>query len=218
MFAQGTQQAARIARGADRRAEVHHGLREIARALGRRDPRRRRTDRGPAARQRLGNREQPRHHPLDIGVDHHRAPPEGDRGDGGGGVIAHPRQAAQARLGIGKRAQFRDRFGAGDQIARAGIVAEPRPGAHHLALVRRRQRRHARPAFGELREVRRDRRSGGLLEHHLGQPHAVWLGSGGARRRAPWQCARRAVVPRQKGICDVVAGLHGGAMAWLRAT
>ena len=44
------------------------------------------------------DREQPRDHPLDIAVDHDRAPAEGDRGDRGGGIGADAGQLAQLGL------------------------------------------------------------------------------------------------------------------------
>ena len=98
--------------------------------------------------QRLRHREQPRDDPLDIGVDHHRAPAEGDRGDRGGGIGADAGQLRSSASSSGKRPPMlgRHRPGAGEQIAGAGIIAEPRPGGHHLAVVGRGQRLDRRPA------------------------------------------------------------------------
>ena len=58
-------------------------------------------------RQRRLDGEEPRHHPLDVAVHHHRRPVEGDRGDRRGGIGADPRQRPQARLGVGKPAAVR---------------------------------------------------------------------------------------------------------------
>ena len=97
------------ARGADRRAEVHHRLRVVARAAPRASvaaasARRR----GFAAGSGVLDGEEPRHHPLDVAVDHHRRPVEGDGGDGGGGVGADAgqRRAAPPRCrGSARRAR-----------------------------------------------------------------------------------------------------------------
>ena len=96
-----------------------------------------RPDPRPRAGQRRGKREQARDDPLDIGVDHDGALIERDRGDRGGGVGADAGQGAQLGLGGGEKAVMlgRDLARAGDQVARAGIIAKPRPGGHHLALV-----------------------------------------------------------------------------------
>ena len=61
---------------------------------------------------------------------------EGDRGDGGGGVGAEAGQGAQARLGVREDPAVLAGHGAGagQQVAGAGVVAEPRPGGHHLAV------------------------------------------------------------------------------------
>jgi hypothetical protein len=91
----------------------------------------------PRRRQRGLDREQPGDDPLDIGVDHHRPPPEGDRGDGGGGVAADPGQRRKSSSRSGKRRQIAgDGARAGDQVAGAGIIAEPGPGGHHLLVGR----------------------------------------------------------------------------------
>ena len=83
------------------------------------------------------DREQPRDHPLDIGVDHHRAPAEGDRGDRGGGIGADAGQACAAPPRCPGNAAMLGRHGAGagEQVAGAGIIAEPGPGGHDLAVV-----------------------------------------------------------------------------------
>ena len=139
--------------------------------------------RGERARRGRGSRRAPRHrpfdavkpgdHPLDIGVDHHRRLAKGDRGDRRGGVGADPGQAEQPRLARGKAARGRDRPRAGDQIARAGIIAKPGPFAEHVLVARRGKGVDARPARDEALEARPDGGDRGLLQHHLGQPHAV---------------------------------------------
>src|SRR5262249_43952327 len=61
------------------RAEIHHGLREIAGAAFGRELLRKRPDARLCARQRLLDREQARDHALDIAIDWARAPIECDR-------------------------------------------------------------------------------------------------------------------------------------------
>ena len=147
VVAQRAEHAARPLRRADRRAEIHHRLGEIARPVGRHQ----RLDAGrgsPAWRAGSGvrDREEPRHHPLDIAVDHRRRPVEGDRRDRRRRVGADARQFAQAGLGVGKAAarQRRDerrRISSGCGRANSSR-ARPRPSSP----LRSRRRRAPRPS------------------------------------------------------------------------
>ena len=64
-------------------------------------------------------------------------------------------------------------FGAGMQIARAGVIAKPGSGLQHIVERRRRKTLHVRPAREKAHVIRRDRLHHGLLQHDLGQPDAV---------------------------------------------
>ena len=138
----------RIARHTDRRAQIHHGLREISAApvRGYRS--------GEPLQFRLGRRqrrlhaEQSRHDALNIPIHDHRALPKGDRGDGSGGVRADAGQGLQPRFICGEAVRCQHAR-AGDEIAGARIIAEAGPGSHHLALLRQRQRIDCRPARRE---------------------------------------------------------------------
>ena len=150
-------------------------------------------------RQRLLDREQPRHHPLDIAVDR---PSSADR-------RRSPRSPRRCRrrcraacaepFGVsGKRAAaLHHRLRAGMQVARPRVVAEARPGPQHLLERRRRQLLDRRPALEEPRVIGRDRLHRGLLQHDLGQPDPVRIGRL-ARPRAPRQHAAMPVVPGEQ--------------------
>ena len=83
---------------------------------------------------------------------------------------------------------------AGMQVARAGVVAQTRPGRQNLVERCRGQGLHRGPAFDEFPEVVADRRHRGLLQHDLRQPHEIGLGLRPGRG-APGQGATMAVVP-----------------------
>ena len=89
------------------------------------------------------------------------------------------------------------RLGAGMQISRARVIAEPGPQPEHLLERRRGQRPHVRPARGEAGEIGRDRLHGGLLQHDLGEPHAI-RDRASRRRHPPRQRAAMAVVPGEQ--------------------
>ena len=111
---------------------------------------------------------------------------------------------------------------AGDQIARPGIIAQPCPCRHDVGLVRARQTGEIGPARDPGGEARPDRRDGGLLQHHFGQPDAIGIGTF-ARSGAPWQGATMRVIPAQQcrrdktgqGWCGRKLGGHPAAMAWM---
>jgi hypothetical protein len=188
--------------GACRRLrQVHHRLREIA-ALGiGGDAVGEFVDRRLRRRHRLLDGEKPRYDALDIPVDHHCAPAEGDRGNGGGRVAADPRQLQQFGFGVGEAPAMlaHDGPGAGDEIAGTRIIAEPGPGGHHLRLVGVRQRLHARPAAGELLKIGNDGGDGRLLQHHFRQPDPIGIGRLAARR-APGKRSFIHSIPAEQGI------------------
>ena len=172
-------------RPADRRAEVHHRLREIAGALlgGHR------VEELAQLRLALGHGRfepiQPGDDPLDVGVHHEGTPAERDRGDRGRRIVADAGQSAKLVLGRRETASRRDLARAGDQVPRAGVIAKARPFREHVLVARRGERLDRRPAREESLESRRHGRDGRLLEHHLAQPHAIGIGSRFARHCAP---------------------------------
>ena len=207
---QRAQQAFRPFRRTDRRSEVHHRLREIPGALIRRHE-----VRGRAYRRLACRAKQARHHPLDIGVHHNRPAPEGDGRNRRCRVRAQPRQAQQRRLGVRQPPVMlrHDHLRGAHQVARPRIIAQPRPGRHDVGLVRRRQAGNVRPARHPRLEPRAHRRHRGLLQHHLGQPHAIRVRRL-ARQRPPRQGAAVLVVPAEQVVGDRALGVHAPAMAW----
>ncbi len=197
-----TERAGRPARRADRRAEVHHGLREIARPVLRRHGCDERAHVRLCRRQGRLDGVETGDDPLDIAVEHGALPVEGDGGDGGGRIVADAGQGLQSFLGVGKDAAVPegDRLGAFFQVAGARIIAEPRPGLHDVLGIGLRKVRHGRPARGEEREIGFDRLHGRLLQHDLGKPDPVGVGPFAARGH------RRAHPPGQVAMVPVVPG------------
>jgi hypothetical protein len=216
ILGQRTSEAARCTRGAHRRSEIHHRLREIARAGVGGDAIGRFAKIGHRAGQRALNREQPCDHARDIGIDHHRARAKGDRGDRGGGIGSDAGQRAQSFFGVGKATALGHGAGAGVQIAGAGIIAKPRPGRHQIGLGRGGERLHRGPARYKFRETRAHRRDRGLLQHDFGQPHAVGIGCVAAGGGAPRQIAGMRIIPGEQSGGDGgrTLGGHRIAMAW----
>ena len=96
----GTDAAGRLLRRADRCAEVHHRLGEIAGAALRHQRLGARADFGLGRRQFGLDGVEPRDHPLDVAVDRHRAAVERDRRDRRRGIAADAGQRAQRLLGV----------------------------------------------------------------------------------------------------------------------
>ena len=67
------------------------------------------------------------------------------------------------------------------------------------ASLGRRERAHVGPAGGELLEIGLHRRDRGLLEHHLGQPDPIGIGTL-ALQSAPGQLPFIHNIPAQQGI------------------
>ena len=217
------EQAGWCLRRADARAKVHHRLREVAGTRVGGDPVGGGADRDAGAGQRRADCEQPRDDALDIGIDHHRALAEGDRRHRRGGIGAESRQRAQHRLVLREDAAVigDHRLRRGDQIARAGIITEPRPGGHHLGILRGGEAREIGPARHPRRESRPHRGDRRLLQHHLRQPDAIGIGRF-AGQRAPWQHTAMAIVPgeqrrgNRRGVGIRASSVHDLAMAWDR--
>ncbi len=100
--------------------------------------------------QRLLDREQSRHDPLDIAVHHIGAAGKGDRGDGRRRIGADAGQKPKLRFGVRKHAAMVPRHGpcASQQIAGAGVVAKTCPGRHHLGIDLARPGRPPSATFG----------------------------------------------------------------------
>lgn len=148
---------------------------------------------------------------LDVAVDGHDGDGEGDAGDGGGGVVADAWEGLEAGQVGGEGAVGGDEGGGAVQVAGAGVVAEACPGLQHGVLGGLGEGGNGGKAGEEALEVGTDGGDGGLLEHDLRQPDAVWVGrlAGGG---APWHRAAVAVVPIQEGVCRR-DGRHKAGMA-----
>ena len=186
-------------RRAEGRAEVHHRLREVAGALLRCQRVGAFADLGLGFRQRRFDVEEARHHAFDIAVDDCRRLAEGDGGDRGGRVGADAGEPLKPFCFLGKFSSVFGGYGAGAgmHVARAGIVAEPRPGLHHLFLRRCRQRLDRRPALQKARKIRPDGCHRRLLQHDFRQPDAVGIGAL-TLARTPGQHPRMGIVPGQQ--------------------
>ncbi len=195
-FVPWTQRAGRFLRRAERGAEIHHRLREIAGAMLWRNLTRKPAQFRLRPGQRRLNCKQPRHHPLDIAVHRARRCIEGNRGNRGRRVVADARQRTQLGLARRKYAAMAldDGTGAGMQIARARIVAEPGPGLEHLIERCRCERMHVAPAREEAVVIRRHGPHRGLLQHDFGEPDPIRIGAL-AFARTPRQRPAMAVVP-----------------------
>ncbi len=192
-------QARRPLRRAHRGAEIHHRLGEVARPLRRRQHGGKTLQLALGGRQRCLDREQPRHHPLDIAVDRRDLRPVGDRRHRRRRIGTDARQRRQHRLVVGKSAAVHrsHRLRALVQISRAAVVAEPGPGDEHIVDAGARKRLDRRPAPQELEVVGNDRLDHGLLQHDLAEPHPVGIGLL-SRWISPGQIAALAVVPFEK--------------------
>ena len=91
------------------------------------------------------------------------------------------------------------------QVARAAVVAKPRPGGEHVVERRRGQRLDGRPAGKEAQVEGDDGFDRRLLQHDLAEPDAVGVGAL-ARRHAPGQVAALLVVPGEQRVDRVGTG------------
>ncbi len=140
-----------VARRADRGAEVHHRLREIAGSFGRgrcaRRPRPvRASPRAAGFRWRTAGPPPSRHCRRPRWRGHRRRWRQWRRRYRG--RCRAGRAKRQDRPGR-RRVPVNHRAGAGDEVAGASVVAEPRPFGHHRGVFGRRQRRDIRPERGE---------------------------------------------------------------------
>ena len=131
--------AARTLGDADAGAEIHQGLREIARPRRGHQRLAERCELRFGLRQRVFDREQPRDDALGISVHRGDLFAEGDRGDRAGGVGADAGKRAQGG-GVRREAPA---MVAHDRLRRAMEIARPRRNSR--ARPRRRRRRRCRP-------------------------------------------------------------------------
>ena len=98
-------------------------------------------------------------------------------------------RARSRNSGFGSResAAPHDFPGAGDQVAGAGVIAEPGPFAENRFIVRGRQCFDSRPAFDEAAKARFHRGDRRLLKHDLAQPDDIRFGRRRPRRASPGQ-------------------------------
>lgn len=200
-----TYQAARLARGAHGRAELHQALVEIAR---RRVVRQRGHQLAGVTPQRLqpggrldvlGQGEHAPEHPGDVAIDERGALAERDRRDRPGGVRPDAGHLAQLRGPPGQRAvpARADRLRARPQVARPRVVAEPRPRREHVVERRPRERGHRREPRHPALPVRDHRGDAGLLQHDLADPDRVRIA-----RAAPRQVTLDLAIVRDHGGRD----------------
>ncbi|CAN5415737.1 hypothetical protein BH11MYX1_BH11MYX1_23840 [soil metagenome] len=170
-------------RRAQRCAELHQALIQIARCerggqrghqLARALPER------ALARRRfdvIDDAVDPCEHPRDVAVDERRPFRVRDRGDRARGVRTDAGDAAQL---AGRSRQLaseprRDRLGTLLQVARARVVAEPRPRGEHVVERSRRERAHGRKLRHPPLPVRDHGLDACLLQHDLADPDRVWI-------------------------------------------
>ena len=179
---------------------------EIAGAFGRHETRGEPPNLGLGRGQFGGDGVEPRHHPLHVAVDRRGRRVKRDRRDRRRRVGADAGQRGERRLALWKVSAMALDYGlgAGVQMPRARVIAEPGPELEHVLERRRRERAHARPARGKAREIGYDRLGRGLLQHDLGEPDAIGVGPF-TGQRAPGKLAAMAVVPGQEIGAEISA-------------
>ena len=117
-------------------------------------------------------------HPQDVAVHGGDGDPKGDGGHRAGCVAPHPGELQKGIEVGGDHASVMLHDGAGGllQVTDAAIVAQPLPELEEGGLVGIRQRLHGGEGGEEAVEVGLDRLGAGLLEHDLGDQHAVGVG------------------------------------------
>ena len=135
-------------------------------------------------------------HPSDVRVDERSAALVRERRDGSGGVVTDARQGAQRGRIIGDRPTIaRHVSGEGVEVSGARVIAETRPGLQHAV---RRRFGHVSER-GETREeslvVVHHPRYLRLLQHELGDEHAVRVASPSPRQVAAVLTEPRAKAP-----------------------
>ena len=201
---QRTAPTVRPASGADHRPQVHQPLRVVDQvrrrsALGRQlgfgmrpQPRQRCT----AGRVALHSKH-PAQHTLHVAIQNGSPLAEGEHRDGRCRRAPHTGQGLQP-LGRLRKGAARLRHPARRrvQIARATVVAQTRPQAHHLLGIGCRQVVHRGEGAQEGLEIRDDGGHLRLLQHHFRQPDAIGIAQHGCAAR---RCAqlKACLLPRK---------------------
>jgi hypothetical protein len=145
---------------------------------------------------------------------------KGEGRNGRSGIGADSRQLLQRSFILGEAAAHRGhRFCAGEQIARAGIIAEPGPGGHHITIIGSGKRGDTWPARRKPPKIWFYRGHGRLLEHDFRKPNPIR--PIGIRKRqnlawrvAPGQNARIDIKPAQNPVGKCVLGSDGHGALW----
>ena len=139
---------------------------------------------------------------TDIAIDRDSLLAESDGGERPRRIGPDARQLPQLRFRRRKLSAMPGdhRLGAGVEIARPRVIAEPRPLLHHRLDRGGGQSRNIRPAAAKGLEIRLHRRDCRLLQHDLGQPDEIGIGQF-ARPGAPGQIAALAVIPVKQRPC-----------------
>src|SRR5690606_9945925 len=174
---QWAQQAAGLAAGAERGAEVHHRLGVVV------DPLLRREALGDFP-QLPGDFRLARiavlgdvacQHALDVAVEDGRAQSHGQAGDGASGGAADVGQLCEFLYVLRKGATilFDDNFRGLVQIARTAVVAEARPQMQHFVFLGGGKGFDAGQGAHETVEITQYGADLGLLQHDFRDPHTV---------------------------------------------
>ena len=190
-----------VSGSADRRADIHQRLGEIARSLARRQHARRPLDFASCSGDRLFERHEAREDAGDVAVDRRGLAPEGDSRNCRGGVGADAGKGAQFGLLARKQpAAPRDLLGAGVQVPRPGIIAEAGERADHGFDLGGGQIFHPRPVGDEGPIVGAAPEPWSAAAALRTARHGK--GRGLARRRAPDERAAMAVPPPERSRDD----------------
>lgn len=196
--AQGAIIATGIARGADLRAEIHHGLVEGGGVAARGDVRGEPSGEGAAggglvevAVEEVAAGEDTGH----VAVDHGHGQTEADTGDGGGGVVTHAGEGAEAFDGAGEGAAVlgHEALRGLAEVADAGVVAQTFPSLEERLIRGGGEGGDVREGGKESGEVGADRLDLRLLEHDFADPDGVGVGMA-----APRHGSLARAVPREK--------------------
>ena len=201
-----TNPAGRVARRTDGGTQIHHGLGIVPGPHLRRQPAGAQGQFGFRRRKRCFHLIQSRHHPLDVAIHNGRGQIESNRPNRRCGIGANAGQRLQRRQIGGKDAAVPRHHGprTGQQIAGAGVIAEPRPSRHHLGVGGTSKRCNCRPAVGKADKISTNCRHRGLLQHHLGKPDAIGIRAQTSRairrRYPPRHHSGMPVIPNQQLI------------------
>jgi hypothetical protein len=177
---------ARPARRADELTQVHPRRENVSRTRAWKQLAGPIEDRPLPRRAVSADREHAGEDPGDVGVGCRNGSIEREACDRGGHVPAEPGQIGQGlRLRRNPPAVLGgDAERGAPEIARAGVITQPRPGGEHRVLSRSGERGHVRKPLQKRLVTRGDRAHGRLLQHHLRDPDPVGV-AGVTPRKEP---------------------------------